>query len=228
MADDETSKDGVESGTDDEGSKDADDQKVTIGDVEMTADEAKALVESGKSFKELQEQYPDIDFKELPKGFTKATQELAELKKPKAPDKPLEPDEEKRIKQIDDFFADPHVQKRLKEIQKQQETQLKEDLELQKVMENLEAEFDGSDGRPKFDRKAVLVYGTQNQIFNPRAAYKEMYAKELEEWAIKQANEKKRPTTFVEKKGGLGSKQPDAKTPTNFREATEAALAEEE
>jgi len=203
-----------------------DDQKVTIGDVEMTPDEAKELVESGKNFKELKEQYPDIDFKELPKSFTQTRQELAELKKPKAPEKKLEPDEEARIKQIDDFFADPHVQKRFKELQQGQDKQLREDLEFQKVMENLTAEFDGSDGRPKFIAKAVLEYGQKNQIFNPRTAYKEMNEKELEEWTIKQTNEKKRPTTFFEKKGGTGAKQPDAKTPTTFKEAREAAEAE--
>jgi len=65
-------------------------QEVVIGDLTLTTDEAMALIESGKSFKQLSEQYPDIDFSELPKSFTQTRQELAELKKPKAPEKELE------------------------------------------------------------------------------------------------------------------------------------------
>jgi len=205
-----------------------DDQKVTIGDVEMTADEAKDLIESGKSFRELREKYPDIDWKEMPAEFTKRSQELAEFKKPKKEPENLEPDEEKRRKQIDDFFADPYVQEKLSSKQKEKEDQLREDLEFNKVIENLEAEFDGSDGRPKFVKKDVLEYGMKNQLFNPRTAYKEMHEQELDEWKLKQTLEKKRPTTFFEKRGGTGAKQPDVKTPKTFREATEAALAAEE
>ena len=203
-----------------------DDQKVVIGGVEMTPDEANELVESGKSFKELKEQYPDIDFKELPKSFTQTRQELAELKKPKPTPEEIEPDEEARRKQIDDFFGDPYVQEKLGAKQSEKEQILREDLEFQKTIESLETEFDGSDGRPKFDKKAVLEYGMQNQIFNPRTAYKELHEQELEEWIIKQANEKKRPSTFFEKSGGKGGKQPEPKTPTNFKEATKAALEE--
>jgi len=203
-----------------------DDQKVVIGDDELTPDEAKELVESGKSLKALKEKYPDIDFEELPKSFTQTRQELAELKKPKAPEKPLEPDEEARQKQINDFFADPLVRDHLKRMTKEDDQQLREDLELQKKMESLEAEFDGEDGRPKFDKKAVLEYGMKNQVFNPRTAYKEMHEQALDEWKLKKANEKKTPTTFFEKRGGQGAKQPDAKTPTTFKEAREAAEAE--
>ena len=202
------------------------DQKIVIGDVELTPDEAKELVTKGKSFKELSDKYPDIDFNELPKSFTKTRQELAELKKPKKEPENLDDAEKARRKQIKEFFADPLVKEELKKMTVEDSKTLKEDLEFQKVIESLESEFDGSDGRPKFDKKAVLQYGMDHQVFNPLTAYKEMHEAELDEWKIKNAMSKPRPSTFSEKRGGTGSKQPEPKTPTNFREATAAALEE--
>jgi len=209
---------------------DAGDQEVAIGDEKLNADEAAELIKSGKSFKELTEKYPDIDFNELPGSFTKARQELAQIKKKdkQAPAEDFDEAEITRRKEIDGFFDDPYVQSKLSKTQEQKEQALREDLEFQKVMESLETEFDGSDGRPKFDKKAVLEYGMKNQIFNPRTAYKEMHEKELDEWKIKNAMSKPRPSTFFEKRGGQGSKQPEVKTPTNFKEATRAALENEE
>jgi len=119
------------------------------------------------------------------------------------------------------------VKEELKNLTSTESKTLKEDLEFQKTIESLESEFDGSDGRPKFDKKAVLQYGMDNQTFNPRTAYKEMHETELDEWKIKNAMSKPRPSTFSEKRGGSGSKQPEPKTPTNFKEATAAALEQE-
>jgi hypothetical protein len=207
-----------------------DDQKIVIGDVELSPDETKDLVTKGKTFKELSEKYPDINFEELPKSFTKTRQELADLKKPKSKetDEGLSDEEVARRKSIKDFFADPLVKEELKNMTSADSKTLKEDLEFQKVMESLESEFDGADGRPKFVAKDVLVYGQGHNIFNPRTAYNELHATELDEWKIKNAMSKPRPSTFFEKKGGAGSKQPEPKEPTNFREATAAALENEE
>ena len=100
-------------------------------------------------------------------------------------------------------------------------------MEFEKKIESLEAKYDGSDGRPKFDKKSVLEFGMKNQVFNPEVAYKELNAKALEEWSVKKAVQKPGKSTYFEKRGGAGSKQPDVKTPTNFKEATEAAMSEE-
>lgn len=204
------------------------DEKLVIGGVEMSPDEAKELVESGKTMKELRTQYPDIDFNEMPKAFTQTRQELAELKKPKVEPKSVDAEDEKRRKEIDSFFDDPYVQEKLEKKQAAKEQALREDLEFQKVIESLESELDGSDGRPKFDKVAVLKHGQEHRIFNPKTAYKDLHESALEEWAIKNALDKRRPTTFSERKGGTSGRQPDVKTPTSFREATEAALAAEE
>lgn len=223
--DDETPTGGVEG----EGSDGGDQQKVTIGDMELSIDEAKELVESGKSMKELREQYPDIDFKEMPKAFTQTRQKLAELEKlNKKPVGELSEAQQKRKQEIQDFFADPDVREEFEKLQGEKEKQLREDLSFQKTIEALEAEFDGSDGRPKFDKLKVLKYGQDNNIFNPRTAYKEMHEEALDEWKVSQKLARRRPTTSFERRGGGGSKAPtNTKTsPSTFKEATAAALAE--
>ena len=183
MADD-TPKDEEKTEVIDEETGEVKVEKIVIGDVELTPDEAKELVESGKSYKELREQYPDIDFKELPKSFTQARQALAERDKPQPEPEVVEPDEAERRKQIDLFFDDPIVQDKLNKTLTTKEKTFKEDLEFNKLIESLEAEYDGTDGRPKFDKKAVLEYGMKHSLFNPKAAYKEKHEKELDEWIL--------------------------------------------
>lgn len=202
------------------------DQKVTIGGVEMTDAEAAELIESGRTMKELKTEFPDIDFKELPKAFTQSRQKLAELEKgqERKPEQ-LDAKEEARRKQIKEFFSDPLVKEEIQNLTGKEKEQLREDLAFEKTLESLESEFDGSDGRPKFDRKAVLAHGMKNQIFNPKAAYKDMFESELEEWKLQEKLSKRPGTTFVERHGGQGAKQPEVKTPTTFREASAAAEA---
>jgi len=39
----------------------------------------------------------------------------------------------------------------------------------------LEKKYDGKDGMPVFDRKAVIKYGYEHQIYDPEVAYKTMH-----------------------------------------------------
>lgn len=222
--DDETTTGGVDNGTDGD-----DQQKVTIGGEEMTVEQAQELVESGKTLKQFKEQYPEIDINEMPKAFTQARQKLAELEKlNKKPVGELSDAQQKRKQEIQDFFSDPDVKEEFDKLQTEKEKQLREDLSFQETIKSLEAEFDGSDGRPKFDKMKVLKYGQDNNIFNPRSAYKEMHEDALDEWKVSQKLAKRRPTTTFERRGGGGAKAPaNAKpAPTSFKEATAAALAD--
>lgn len=59
-------------------------------------------------------------------------------------------------------------------------------------METLAKELDGSDGRPPFDAYEVSEYGKKNNIFNLRAAYNDMYRKELIDWELKKTDKVER------------------------------------
>jgi len=199
------------------------DQTVKIGEVEYTLDQVAEMAETAKGFKALTEEYPDIDFKTLPGAFTKSRQELADLKK-KAESLTgstnVSDDEAKRRKQIDDFFNDPLVVEKLSARDQDKERQLKEDLAFQETRKGLEKAYDGSDGKPKFVYAEVLKHGKENGIFNLEKAYKDLFYDELLEWSIKDRTTRKRPSTFMEQRGGAGSTPPNPEPITDFKEAT--------
>ena len=215
---------------DDLGGEDSNDKFIEIGEEKLNPDQAKELIEAGKQLKTLKEEYPNIDFNELPKSFTQKSQELAEIKKnleKKQDDKSLTTEEEARLKQIDTFFEDPYVKQKLDARDKTKEQQIKEDFKFKQIKERLESELDGSDGRPKFDYLKVLEYGKENGIFNLEKSYKDLHETELDEWKAKKLLEKKKPGTFSIKRPGLGANAPAPKdAPKTFKEAREASEAD--
>ena len=82
--------------------------------------------------------------------------------------------------------------------------QLEDRLLLETEHGRLEGKFDGSDGRPKYDRKEVEKFMRDKAVYNPEIAYENLYKKELLEFEIKQAQEGKSAT-------------PDSQTPSGER-----------
>lgn len=68
---------------------------------------------------------------------------------------------------------------------------------LEKSHEGLESEYSGSDGRPKYDKVEVEDYMRRKGIWNPLAAYRDLYFDELQDWSIKQIRSKSK--TYSEK-----------------------------
>jgi hypothetical protein len=87
--------------------------------------------------------------------------------------------------------------------------QQKEEEQLETYLTSLEAEYDGSDGRPKFNRQEVLQFCVNNGIADPLAGYKLLYEKELNEWTLK--NLAKGPTPPPVTKGTRGANIPKPK-----------------
>lgn len=71
----------------------------------------------------------------------------------------------------------------------------------------LEKEYSGVDGSPKFDRKVVEDYSISSGIYNPRAAYEDLYRDELKDIAVKQALASKPNVPFTEKPTASGGKK---------------------
>lgn len=198
-------------------------ETLKIGDQEISLKDAKDLLESGKTFKQLREEYPNVEFKNLVKDYTQKSQKLAELEKQTS--KPANPVEQERAEQIRALANDPVFQEELAKAAKARETQLLEDLKFEKRIEELEAEFDGSNGEPKFDKASVLKYGMEHQIFDPKVAYKAMHEKEFEDLIAKRTLSKKPRSTFSERRGGMGSQMPTPKAHASLADAERAALA---
>lgn len=73
--------------------------------------------------------------------------------------------------------------------------------------EELEAEINGGDGRPKFEKQSVLEHMASTGIKNPLKAYKDMYEDKLDEWKQSQLN-KAKGEPFVTNERGAQDKQP--------------------
>ena len=201
-------KNGVQEPGDDAG------QNETAGITQEQLD----LIEQGKAFAALQEKYPKINFEELPKAFTQATQRLAEVDKPKSePNDPLEvamkdfsPEDKRyfteKILPIIDIVAakkaDMITGAKLKEFNDNQD--------ITREVKDLEKKYDGSNGLPKFDAEAVMKYAEDMKIFNLDAAYQHMNMQSIVEQEVQKTINPKRH--FSEGPGDRGGiKMPSGK-----------------
>ena len=62
-----------------------------------------------------------------------------------------------------------------------------------------EQAYDGTDGRPKYDRYQVEEYMRKNGIYNAQAAYDEMHKAEILDWEIKKYEKERTKKPFVAK-----------------------------
>lgn len=81
---------------------------------------------------------------------------------------------------------------------------IEERMELNSEHQKLASEYDGSDGRPKYNKSKIEGFMRDRGIYDPEAAYKIMNESELLDWNLKKvdAGSKKRP--YIEKPGGSG------------------------
>ena len=65
----------------------------------------------------------------------------------------------------------------------------------------LERLYDGSDGRPAFNREEIEEHMRNTGIFNPEKAYEDLYKDELFDWRVAREREKQggKPASFTEK-----------------------------
>jgi len=123
--------------------------------------------------------------------------------------------EQQQKPQVPESINDPETVEYLRKlgfVSKQELEQMREEEKLEEYLTALESEYDGSDGRPKFDRIAVLDFCVRNGIANPEAGYKLLYEKELEEWRLKNLHKGSTPPPVV--KGTSGAKIPKPKKVT--------------
>jgi hypothetical protein len=144
---------------------------------------------------------------------------------------------EQQNPRVSEPINDPETMEYLRKlgfVSRQELEQMREEERLEEYLTALENEYDGSDGRPKFDRVAVLKFCVDNGIASPEAGYKLLYEKELREWELKNINKGSTPPPVV--KGTSGAKIPKPKKVTlrmpegeeeiDLRTAIENTLAE--
>lgn len=80
------------------------------------------------------------------------------------------------------------------------------DQALESNLKELEKEYPGTDGRPKFSRREVLDFGLKQGIYDPAIAYEVLHKKEITNWHIAQAATKSKGVKS-ETSDGSGSSQ---------------------
>lgn len=138
--------------------------------------------------------------KALEKSIEEIRQEMEELKKPSEPQAPVSPEQEQQEQQIREQL------KKMGFISKEELELVEEDRKLQSTLEKLETKYDGSDGRPKFDRVKVLSFAKEKGIADVDGAYNLLHQPELIDFAIKQAQGKTKPVKS-ETSDGSGSSE---------------------
>lgn len=102
----------------------------------------------------------------------------------------------------------------------EQEAELRrrdEDARVQADLSRLEKEFDGKDGRPKFDRQEIIDFALERQIGDLEAAFWAKHKEDLIDWHIKQASSKTRGIR-TEASDGSGSSEAGV-TDTDLKDA---------
>lgn len=85
--------------------------------------------------------------------------------------------------------------------------QLEDRLLLDTEHGRLETKFDGSDGRPKYDKREIEKFMRERAVYNPEIAYEQLYKKELLDFEIKQAQKEKPATPDSQSPSGEGGER---------------------
>jgi hypothetical protein len=211
-------------------------EKIKIGEEEFDAEELKDLVGKGRFAKEVEEKYNTKLDKVWPE-YTRTTQELKALREEK----------ETWEKQKEETSLKPQSEMSEAELITQAKEQAKklglltvDDIdtkvsayveqrekakEILDSCQKLEGEFDGKDGRPKFETQSMLEYMRDEGIKDPQKAYKLKFEDEIDQWKQQQLSGAKKKGIYTEQ-GLSGNKEPPVVklTRDNLKEALSESL----
>lgn len=182
-------------------------------ETETTTDQA-ATEESKATETEGQKTVPYERFKEVNervKTISKLEEKIAELEGKLTPKPEADPQQEqaKQYLKTLGFVSKDDVERELR--------QREEDHKVEAELSRLEKEWNGTNGRPKFDRKQVIDYCLKNGIGNPEVGFKALKEQDLINWHIEQAIAKSKGIK-TEASDGSGSSQVGV-TSDDLREA---------
>lgn len=191
---------------------------------------------------EVRERYDDFQGK-----FTKTAQEKKELEQKleelqqKVQDSEVTSATQKAVQEADipddvKFVLDKYTRSSIlplvkQEINREFSTKAQRD-QFEETCQRLEKEFDGKDGKPKFDPvedkewlKKELTKPTQT-IFDAWTLYESKVKDDILNWKIEEALKQKSGTARTERTGGSasGDRKPESKAPDNWKDAKKSAL----
>lgn len=197
-------------------------EKIKLGEKEYTQEELSQLVGVAEKVSTLESQYNTKLEKVWPE-FGRSQNELKSVKdqleklQSAANGNPeMDPDAVKQAleqaKKIGlltkDDFSDV-MKQNFRDLYKQE----RETDRLVDELDGLEKDLDGSDGRPKFEKIAVLEHMRENGFKNPMKAYKDMYETQLDAWKTQELTKAKGQGMYTTTQSSTGNKIPN-ETPT--------------
>jgi hypothetical protein len=210
-------------------------EKITINGQEYAVEDAQSLIDLGSKTREAEQKY-STSFDKVWPAYGESQTELTQTKKELDEAKRTVAEYEAKLKKGTETPTDTtEARKAAKELgivlneDLEQSGYIKKDdlpnlfqsyMAEQRAVDqvlseagDLEKKIDGSDGRPKFNRKAVLAYADAYNIPDLEEAYKEMNSESLKTWEDAQIKAGKKPGLTTLKPGG--SKEPPAATKVN-------------
>lgn len=197
-------------------------EKIKLGDKEYTQDELSQLVGVAQKVTDLENQYNT----KLDKVWPAYGQSQNELKSVKEQMERLQnaangnPDmDPESVKQALDqarkigLVTKEDISEAMKQNFREFYKAERETDRLVGDLEGLEKELDGTDGRPKFEKIAVLEYMRENGLKNPMTAYKVMYESQLDSWKTQELTKAKGQGMYTTTQSNTGNKVPN-ETPT--------------
>lgn len=213
-------------------------EKIIINGQEFSPEDATQLIELGNKYKKIESDlntsldkvYPEYtrasqQLKEKEKLLAERDAELEALRQSREKEKALEtPEDVKKIREAarqvglaDTDYLKEQGYMTKDEVKAYLDEQEKLKQAAQGVMDQANAlakEIDGSDGRVKFNPKAVMAYAYVNGKNDLREAYEEMNAEDNVAWKQKQLEEAERAKGLTTLKAG-GKKEPQRTKITN-------------
>lgn len=178
-------------------------------------------------------------FNEIQSGFTKKAQEassfqkeLDEIKKQSEVDARKSVDENESLKNVPPDVKEaivsivkPLLQEERIKI-KEEEDQRKSDAQFKTELDDLEKEFDGKNGKPKFDKNVVIkaMKEPNNRIYDPREKFLSMNREVFNDLMVAEALKKQRGGNESEDTTG-DHKKPEPHKPKTWQEARKASLS---
>jgi hypothetical protein len=149
---------------------------------------------------------------ELTGKIYKLESELADAKNapppPPPPTEPLKPDVQQAVEYLKGLGFT-----RTEDV-KQQVQAIEDRMALKNEHSRLENEYDGGDGRPKYDRAKTESFMREHAVYDPEVAYKALHEAELLDWAVKKAGGGTKQRPFIERGGTSGRQAQEDNTIT--------------
>lgn len=156
--------------------------------------------------------------KQMQSELSESKEAMDKLKNVFVPEQQVEESQGLTLTQLEDFYSKKEEEKT------EQEQKINQAEAVKKEVSTLETEWNGEDGKPKYEDKEVLDWQESNSklYLSPKQAFNEMNEEAILDWKVKQRMAQKPNTENVEQPGGVDERTPQENVPKTDAEIQQA------